>query len=191
MVLDIGLPDIDGYQVLRRIREFSDVPVVMLTGRNRPSDIDLFLKEGALADDYILKPFGKTDLITRIGNVLEAHGLATGRDVNTTHVEVGDDLYEGTVWLEIRGETSEGPVAKMLQQIRQQPELRLLRLTHRQRGGVRVMLGLRRPVRLAAIIGGMVGVNEVVPKVDPEETAADRELTVTLDAVVPAGPKIQ
>ena len=80
VVLDIGLPDIDGYEVLRRIREFSDIPVVMLTGRNRQSDIELFLKEGALADDYILKPFGKVDLITRIGKVLEARDLGTGLD---------------------------------------------------------------------------------------------------------------
>ena len=189
VVLDIGLPDIDGYEVLRRIREFSDIPVVMLTGRNRQSDIELFLKEGALADDYILKPFGKVDLITRIGKVLEARDLGTGLDVPTAPFEEGDELYEGTVWLEVRGEATEGQVVNMLRQLRHHPELRPLRLTHVPQGGVKVRLGLRRPVRLAAIIRGMVGINEVVPMVDSEETGAGRGLTVTLDAVVPTGPR--
>ena len=55
VTLDIGLPDIDGFEVLRRIRNFSDAYVVMLTGRTEEPDLLSALNAGA--DDYIAKPF--------------------------------------------------------------------------------------------------------------------------------------
>jgi DNA-binding response OmpR family regulator len=55
VILDIGLPDIDGWEVLRRLREFSDVPVLILTGLNRDEDFAMFLK--GEADEYLSKPF--------------------------------------------------------------------------------------------------------------------------------------
>ena len=68
VILDIGLPDMDGYQVLREIRSFSDVPVLMLTVRGEDTDIAKGLELGA--DDYITKPFSHIELIARVQAVL-------------------------------------------------------------------------------------------------------------------------
>jgi two-component system OmpR family response regulator len=64
ITLDVGLPDIDGFEVLRRIRQFSDAYVVMLTGRDEELDTITALQGGA--DDYITKPFRPRELRARI-----------------------------------------------------------------------------------------------------------------------------
>lgn len=68
VTLDIGLPDIDGYEVLRRIRSTSDCYVVVLSGRADETDILTALQAGA--DDYILKPFRPRELRARIDAML-------------------------------------------------------------------------------------------------------------------------
>jgi two-component system KDP operon response regulator KdpE len=68
VLLDIGLPDIDGYEVLRQIRAFSDVPVVMLTARDDTMDKVKGLELGA--DDYVTKPFNHLELLARVRAVL-------------------------------------------------------------------------------------------------------------------------
>ena len=67
-ILDIGLPDMDGIQVLRQIRRFSQVPVIMLTVRGEDADIARCLELGA--DDYIVKPFSHIELLARVQAVL-------------------------------------------------------------------------------------------------------------------------
>jgi len=75
VILDIGLPDIDGFQVLRELRRFSQVPVIMLTVRGEDTDVAKGLELGA--DDYITKPFSHIELIARVQAVLRrAQGLA-------------------------------------------------------------------------------------------------------------------
>src|SRR4030065_334057 len=75
VILDIGLPDMDGYQVLKEIRRFSDVPVLMLTVRGEDTDVAKGLELGP--DVYITKPFSHTELIARVQAVLRrAQGLA-------------------------------------------------------------------------------------------------------------------
>lgn len=64
VTLDVGLPDIDGYEVLRRIREFSDCYIVMLTARSDELDTLTGLQSGA--DDYMAKPFSPRELRARI-----------------------------------------------------------------------------------------------------------------------------
>src|SRR4030066_963991 len=68
VILDIGLPDMDGYQVLKELRRFSDVPVLMLTVRGGDTDVAKGLELGA--DDYIPKPFSHIELIARVQAVL-------------------------------------------------------------------------------------------------------------------------
>jgi DNA-binding response OmpR family regulator len=68
VLLDVGLPDIDGYGVLREIRAFSSVPVIMLTARDQPIDKVRGLEGGA--DDYIAKPFDHLELMARVRGVL-------------------------------------------------------------------------------------------------------------------------
>ena len=73
VVLDVGLPDIDGYEVLRRTRAFSSVPVVMLTARDEPIDKVRGLEGGA--DDYLGKPFDHLELMARVRAVLRRADL--------------------------------------------------------------------------------------------------------------------
>jgi DNA-binding response OmpR family regulator len=64
VLLDVGLPDLDGYRVLERIREFSDVPIIMLTARDDTMDKVKGLELGA--DDYVTKPFDHLELLARV-----------------------------------------------------------------------------------------------------------------------------
>ena len=68
VLLDVGLPDRDGYSVLRDIRTFSTVPVIMLTARDQPIDKVRGLEAGA--DDYLAKPFDHLELTARVRAVL-------------------------------------------------------------------------------------------------------------------------
>ena len=68
VTLDIGLPDIDGFEVLRRIRHFSNAYVVMLTGRTEEPDLLSALNAGA--DDYIAKPFRPRELRARVSAMM-------------------------------------------------------------------------------------------------------------------------
>jgi DNA-binding response OmpR family regulator len=71
VVLDLMLPDIDGVEICRRIRQRSDLPVLMLTARDEDVDKIIGLEVGA--DDYLTKPFGTRELIARIRALLRRH----------------------------------------------------------------------------------------------------------------------
>jgi two-component system KDP operon response regulator KdpE len=73
VLLDVGLPGVDGFDVLREIRLFSDVPVVMLTARDDPMDKVKGLELGA--DDYVTKPFNHLELMARVRAVLRRHEM--------------------------------------------------------------------------------------------------------------------
>lgn len=81
VVLDINLPDISGFQVLKEIREFSAVPVIILTVRADDSDVLCGLEAGA--DDYIVKPFNYLTLLARIKAVLRRTEKTTLKEDNT------------------------------------------------------------------------------------------------------------
>ncbi|HUV44651.1 MAG TPA: response regulator transcription factor [Dehalococcoidales bacterium] len=68
VILDINLPDIDGFQVIRELRRFSQVPVIMLTVKGEDVDIARGLELGA--DDYMVKPFSHIELLARVDAVL-------------------------------------------------------------------------------------------------------------------------
>src|SRR5262245_33878247 len=68
VVLDLGLPGLDGLQVTRRIRRDRDTPILMLTARSTESDKLLGLEIGA--DDYITKPFSTAELVARVRALL-------------------------------------------------------------------------------------------------------------------------
>jgi DNA-binding response OmpR family regulator len=75
VLLDVGMPGMDGWTTLERIRELSDVPVVMLTARAAELEKTRGLRAGA--DDYVTKPFGRQELLARIEGLLRRSG---GRD---------------------------------------------------------------------------------------------------------------
>jgi two-component system KDP operon response regulator KdpE len=68
VLIDVGLPGMDGFEVLRQVRAFSDVPVVMLTARDDAMDKVKGLELGA--DDYVTKPFNHLELMARVKAVL-------------------------------------------------------------------------------------------------------------------------
>ena len=72
VVLDVMLPDLDGFEVLRRIRGASEVPVIMLTARGEDTDRIVGLELGA--DDYLPKPFNPRELVARLAAVLRRGG---------------------------------------------------------------------------------------------------------------------
>jgi two-component system KDP operon response regulator KdpE len=75
VLLDLGLPDLDGIEALRRIRTFSELPVVVLTARDRQQDKVAALDAGA--DDYVTKPFDVEELLARVRAVLRRVPQAT------------------------------------------------------------------------------------------------------------------
>src|SRR6476469_2865573 len=72
VVLDVNMPELDGYQTLERIRDLSDVPVIMLTARTQELERVRGLASGA--DDYVSKPFGRQELLARIQALLRRTG---------------------------------------------------------------------------------------------------------------------
>lgn len=84
VILDLGLPDIDGTEVCRQIRSFSHVPIIVASARETEMDRVTVLDMGA--DDYVVKPFGIKELVARIHAVMRR---ATGTVAPVTHLEVG------------------------------------------------------------------------------------------------------
>jgi two-component system KDP operon response regulator KdpE len=84
VVLDLGLPDIDGQTVIDRIREWSDVPIIVLSVRAGEGDKVAALDRGA--SDYVTKPFGIAELLARVRAALRAH--RSGGDV--AELDAGD-----------------------------------------------------------------------------------------------------
>ena len=74
LVLDIGLPGLDGWQVLARVRDLSDVPVLLLTAHGAEAEKVRGLRAGA--DDYLTKPYGNAELVARVQALLR-RGAAT------------------------------------------------------------------------------------------------------------------
>lgn len=72
VILDVGLPDLDGWAVLERIRDLTDVPVIMLTAHDSELERVRGLRGGA--DDYVAKPFGVQELLARIDALLRRAG---------------------------------------------------------------------------------------------------------------------
>ena len=87
VMLDVSMPVLDGWQTLERIRELSEVPVVMLTARDSELDKVRGLRAGA--DDYVTKPFGRQELLARV----EAH-LRRSRDRREAPQHYADGFVE-------------------------------------------------------------------------------------------------
>ena len=79
VLLDVMMPDLDGFQVLRMIREIGSTPVIMLTAKGEENDKVRGLELGA--DDYVTKPFSPRELTSRIRAVLRRGSIATTSDV--------------------------------------------------------------------------------------------------------------
>ena len=88
ILLDVMLPKCDGFEVCRQIREFSDVPIVMLTAKGEDMDKILGLEYGA--DDYITKPFNILEVKARIKAIMRRTGKREGSTVASKMIVKGD-----------------------------------------------------------------------------------------------------
>ncbi|TQM62732.1 response regulator [Humibacillus xanthopallidus] len=84
VILDLGLPDLDGTEVLRRIRTTSSVPVIVLSARHESDDKIEALDLGA--DDYVTKPFGVEELLARVRAAVRRSG-EVGRQIGTVRTD--------------------------------------------------------------------------------------------------------
>ena len=123
MVLDLGLPGLDGLDVARALRRDGEVPIIMLTARTDESDKLVGLELGA--DDYMTKPFSPKELVARVRAVLRrAEGLRSPSDV----IRVGTDVELDVPRMEARFATRRVDLTKT--------EFQLLATMARQPGRV-------------------------------------------------------
>ena len=102
VVLDVMLPGLDGLEITRRIRERSDVPILLLTAMRSEADKILGFELGA--DDYLTKPFSPRELLARVRALLRRSGAASPREV----IEVGELRVDSARRrIELRGELVE------------------------------------------------------------------------------------
>ena len=101
MLLDIMMPRMDGFAVCERIREYSDVPIIILTAKGEEQDRVRGLDLGA--DDYLVKPFSATELLARVRAVLRRSQMPTdtGQARFFSHGDLKIDFARAEVW---RGE---------------------------------------------------------------------------------------
>jgi len=106
VVLDVGLPDLDGREVLQRIRELANTPVIMLTALDQDPDMIRALQGGA--DEYVTKPFSPLVLAARIEAVLRRALLPPPTESNRLELDRGHlaiDVAAGRVW--VRGQEAD------------------------------------------------------------------------------------
>jgi DNA-binding response OmpR family regulator len=100
-VLDIGLPDIDGLEVCRRVRATTSLPVMFLTARDGEVDRVLGLELGA--DDYVVKPFSPREVVARVKAILRRGQPPASAD--ETVLRIGDDIEVDTARREVHRRT--------------------------------------------------------------------------------------
>lgn len=99
IILDLGLPDLDGLDVTKRLREWTQTPIIVLSARGREDDKIAALDAGA--DDYLTKPFGMGELLARLRVALRHRARAAG-EIADPVFQVGElrvDLLRRHVWI--------------------------------------------------------------------------------------------
>ena len=87
IIIDLGLPDMDGVDVIRRLREWTAVPIIVLSARGQERDKVTALDAGA--DDYVSKPFGASELVARIRVALR-HAAGASHEADEAAFKVGE-----------------------------------------------------------------------------------------------------
>ena len=196
VLLDIGLPGMDGFATCQRIRECSQVPIIMVTAEDRDDQKVRGLQLGA--DDYVTKPFSTTELAARIKAVLRRYDLTSGDTAAPNETqglswpmapapgpgsvvrlggaelpigEVKDSsVYEGTVRLVVKTSGSVKGMIQFAEELRQSSRFHLLRmLASPDVDGMDILVRLREPVHLEPTLlemGNVCRVEEVSPGAD-------------------------
>jgi two-component system KDP operon response regulator KdpE len=100
VVLDLGLPDVDGLEVVRRLREWMRAPILVVSARAREEEKVAVLDAGA--DDYLTKPFGTSELLARLRVALRHANLSEGTEPVFEARGLRVDLLKRRVWVEGR-----------------------------------------------------------------------------------------
>ena len=98
IILDVGLPDISGFELLKLIRQGSEVPVIFLTARNDEIDRVVGLEIGA--DDYVTKPFSPRELVARVKAILKRTSVSVD-----TSSPIGFHVDESRASIQFQGQT--------------------------------------------------------------------------------------
>ena len=209
VLLDIGLPGMDGFATCQRIRELSQVPIIMVTAEDKDDDKARGLELGA--DDYVTKPFSTTELAARVKAVLRRVELTaipkpTLNDLRTQDPQGGSTpdasigaqvpsgtastivnetdelrLYEGTVKLVVETTGCIRIMIHFVDELRQNSEFHLLRLVANQhREGMDILLRLREPIRLKPTLLQMTDVSQVHQPTQPLPDTDEQQLHVSL-----------
>lgn len=101
LILDLMLPGLDGLSIIRRLRDHSDVPIIILTARREEADRIAGLEMGA--DDYVVKPFSPQELVSRVRAVLRRSKPAVDGQQSALHYP-GLDIDPGTRLVQVRDE---------------------------------------------------------------------------------------
>ncbi len=110
ILLDVMMPELDGWQVCREIRKLSQCPIIMLTAKGEVFDKVLGLELGA--DDYVVKPFDAKEIVARVKAVLRRSGALDGqkrREVRFDGLYINMENYE----LKVRGKQVDAPPKEM------------------------------------------------------------------------------
>ncbi len=190
ILLDIGLPGIDGFTTCQRIRESSRIPIIIVTAEDRDEDKVRGLEMGA--DDYVTKPFAVAELAARVKAVLRRYDFTdapqnsassaapkANQDSAEPSPALGDsdsneplpehngaedntDVYEGTVKLEVQTTGSIRGMIQFVDELRQSEDFHLLSLVADQnKEGMDIWLRLRGPVELKPTLLQLDGVCDV------------------------------
>ena len=209
ILLDIGLPGIDGFTTCQRIRESSRVPIIMVTAEDRDEDKVRGLEMGA--DDYVTKPFAVAELAARVKAVLRRFDMdappgssdpSAAPNVNQaspgTSPYAGEsdsneplpkpsgagddaDIYEGTVKLEVRTTGTVRGMIQFVDELRQSEDFHLLRLVADQnKEGMDIWLRLRGPVELKSTLLTLDAVCDVEIPTDSGSGGSEPLLRVSL-----------
>jgi len=119
ILLDLMLPKLTGLEVCQYIREFSDVPIIMITAKGDDMDKILGLEYGA--DDYITKPFASSELVARIKAVLRRSGWETSKNVLTITPDFHIDFNKFEVYIKEKRLDLTLTEFKILQLLTQRP----------------------------------------------------------------------
>ena len=97
VVLDLMLPDIDGFEICRQLRKKSDVPILMLTARKEDVDKIVGLELGA--DDYLTKPFNPRELVARVKAIMRRYqsGLSPTQAIEVGNLRIDSSRHEVTI----------------------------------------------------------------------------------------------
>jgi CheY-like chemotaxis protein len=165
VLMDVGLTGMDGFTTCQHIREFSQVPIIMVTGKDMVEDQVRALEVGA--DDYLVKAFLSQELTIRVAVLLRLAELRAKAAQPDLQVEGLEDLYEGKVRVIAEVTGSMRKLVDFVGGIRDNEQLSLLRLsTHQNK--IDLQLRLRRPLPLKKMLLEMDCVWKLAPQAESE-----------------------